>query len=343
MPVGRRLVGTLALLTILLIVVAIVSMGVGSVAIAPADVAVRLWWWLRGQGPEVGEDVAYDIIVGLRLSRTALGILVGLSLGSAGAALQGLLRNPLAEPYVIGVSAGAALGAVAVVCLGWEYALGGLSMPAGAFVAAVLTLGVVYTMARRGGRMRPESFLLAGAALGAFSWAAMTVALSINGQALQSIIFWMLGSLKLRDEGLVPLALVAAVAWPALVLRGQAVNLLSLGEEQARGLGVSVERTRGLLIALAALLTAASVAVSGVIAFVGLVVPHILRRLIGPDHRILLPASGLAGACFLLLADTGARVIPNLSPLEEIPVGAVTALIGAPFFLLVLRREMNAA
>jgi len=338
LPAGR-IAGALSLLLILLFGVCAVALAVGtSTAVPVAEAARCLFRFLSGQGPRGPADTAYDIVIGIRLPRVAVGALVGLCLAGAGTSLQGLLLNPLADPYVIGVSAGAAVGAVAAILFNLEGALGGAAVPGAAFLSALLTLGVVYGLGRRSGRLRMESFLLAGVAVGAFAWAAMTALMAVRGEAAQQMLFWLLGSLSLREQYVLPLAVVAGVAWALLIAHGKALNLLTLGEESAAQLGVDVDRARFWIITGAALATAGAVSVSGVIAFVGLIVPHMARRVLGPDHRVLLVAAPLAGASFLVLADTAARAVPVASPIQNLPVGVVTALLGGPFFLYLLRR-----
>jgi iron complex transport system permease protein len=334
-----RLATSAVVLTALLFVVCAVALTIGTTVAIPVSTTARcLLQWATGQAPPPGSDVAYEIVTSVRLPRVLLGALVGLCLTAAGTALQGLLLNPLADPYVIGVSAGAAVGAVATVILGLGMALGGGAVPLGAFIAALATLAIIYALGRQSGRLRMESFLLAGVALGAFAWAAMTTLLALHGEAMQEMLFWLLGSLALREQYVLPLAVVAAIAWPILIAHGQALNLLTLGEESAAQLGVSVDRARVWILLGAALATAGAVSVSGVIAFVGLIVPHVVRRLVGSDHRVLMVAAPLAGASFLVGADTLARAVPVVSPIQQLPVGVVTALLGGPFFIYLLRR-----
>ena len=340
LPVHRLTTAALGL-TVLLLVISVLALGFGSSnVVSPAEAARCVLRALTGQGPTGPDDMAYEIVVNLRLPRVIIGALVGLCLTAAGTALQGLLRNPLADPYVSGISAGASVGAVAVVITGMDRALGGMGVPAGAFAAAMGTLLLVYSLGKQGGRLSLEGFLLAGVAVGAFAWAAMTAMLALKGEAAQQILFWLLGSLALREQYVVPLALVTAVAWPVLIVHGRALNLLTLGEESAAQLGVPVDRARAWIIVGTALATAGAVSVSGIIAFVGLIVPHVMRRLLGPDHRVLLVAAPLAGASFLVLADTVARVAPGG---QNLPVGVVTALIGGPFFVYLLSRNKTPA
>jgi iron complex transport system permease protein len=328
----------------LLFLVMAVALAAGATSAVPVQEAARcLFRFLTGQGPAGLDDTAYEIVVQIRLPRVLLGALVGLCLSAAGAALQGLLMNPLADPYVLGISAGAAVGAVAAVALGLEAVLaatlGGFTVPAAAFLAAMASLGIVYALGRQGGRLRMETFLLAGVAMGAFAWAAMTALLAVRGEAAQQILFWLLGSLSLREQYVLPLAVVTLAAWAVLAAHGQALNLLTLGEESAAQLGLNVERARWWIILGAALATAGAVSVSGVIAFVGLIVPHLVRRVLGADHRVLMIAAPLAGASFLVAADALARTVPVISPIQNLPVGVVTALLGGPFFIYLLRRR----
>jgi iron complex transport system permease protein len=337
---AARLAGTTTALLLLLFLSFSAALAVGTTtAVSPGQTGRSLLLALTGRGPQPGVDPLYDIVIGIRLPRVCIGALVGLCLAGSGTALQGLLLNPLADPYVIGISAGAAVGAVAVVMFGGGSALGGAGVPAGAFLAALLTLALIYSLGRKEGRLRIESFLLAGVAVGAFAWAAMTTLLAVHGAQAPEILFWLLGSLSLREQYVLPLAVVTAVSWPILIAHGQALNLLTLGEESAAQLGLHVDRARFWIIVAAALATAGAVSVSGVIAFVGLIIPHILRRIVGPDHRVLLVAAPLAGASFLVIADAAARAVPVVSPIQNLPVGVVTALLGGPFFVYLLRKR----
>lgn len=294
-----------------------------------------------GPGAEVDQLILWRI----RLPRVALAALVGGGLAAAGTVLQALVRNPLADPHMLGVSGGAALGAAAMLMLGSAGALtagrlplGALLVPAGAFAGALLAMGLVYRLGSLQGRLQPYMFLLAGVVTNSFC-GALIMALNALADFFQAhgILFWLLGSLQTQSWALVAASaayLVVGVLW--LMRHTRAFNVLSLGEESAAHLGVDVARTRRGAFVVSSLLVGASVSVSGMIGFVGLIVPHITRLLIGPDYRLLLPAAVLTGATFLVLADTLAR---SLFGATEIPVGVVTALCGGPFFVYLLRRE----
>ncbi|MDR7483718.1 MAG: iron chelate uptake ABC transporter family permease subunit [Armatimonadota bacterium] len=282
--------------------------------------------------------VEASIVWDLRLPRTLLALVVGAGLAGAGGVFQGLLRNPLADPYIIGVSAGAAFGATVAIATGLTAGLVGLAAtPLLAFAGAVGALGVVYALARRGGDAPVEDLLLAGIAVSAFLGAVVSWLQLSGGENLQRVIFWLMGGFSGRSWPHLTMAapLVAvglAVAW----LYGRDLNVLLLGDETARSMGVEVAAARRLLIAAGGLMAASGVAAAGLIGFVGLIVPHVLRLLVGPDHRRLIPASALGGASLLAAADVAAR---TLLPSTELPVGILTAMLGAPFFLLVLVRE----
>jgi cobalamin transport system permease protein len=336
-PVYVRVLTLTLALSLFVFGLALVSVGVGSVAIPPGETARIVWSRLSGGPP--GDPVHAAIIWDLRLPRIALGALVGAALSLAGVATQGLLLNPLADPYILGVSSGAALGAALGILAGWEGSLHGLGLPAAAFAGALATLALVTTLARAGGRIASHNFLLAGVVVGSFLWALITLALSVAGADLQRLIFWLMGTLSAKQwvhVGLLaPLTLVGAgVLW----LMARDLNLLALGDTAAQQLGVAVEQSKLIVILAAALLTAGAVSMSGIIGFVGLVVPHMARRVVGPDHRVLLPAAALAGAGFMIAADTVVRGLLVRSPLGELPVGVVTALAGAPVFCYLLRR-----
>lgn len=276
----------------------------------------------------------------LRLPRVTLGAVVGGALTVAGASLQGLLMNPLADPYLVGVSAGAALGASAATVLGIGYLLGGTARCVAGFVSGALTMAAVIWLARTQRRIQRDAFILAGVVVGSFMWALVTLLMSLSGQDLQTIVFWLMGNLSAQVDWPVVAVVAALVAagCVALYCYARDLNLLALGEEQARQLGVETESLKLWVIVFAAVVTAAAVSVSGVIGFVGLVIPHVARKLVGPDHRLLLPAAGLMGAAFLVWADTLARAIA-----EAFPVGVLTALLGAPFFFYLLKTRPRTA
>ena len=287
-----------------------------------------------------GTEAHREILFALRLPRVFLGLLVGGGLALAGSVFQALLRNPLAEPFILGISGGAAAGAVLVIALGLA-AVGSAVLPAAAFAGALLAILLVFGVAAATDRrMDVRVLLLAGVVVGSFFSAVIAFILSLSeARAVRSAIQWMMGSLAGADWGNV--AVVAAYTLPAaLVLLGlaRALNLMAVGEETAAYLGADVERVKRVAYVVASLMTAAGVAVAGVIGFVGLIVPHGLRLLIGSDQRVLLPLSFLAGAAFLSLADLLARVA--LAPIE-IPIGVITAFMGVPLFLVLLRRSMT--
>ncbi|SEH10742.1 iron complex transport system permease protein [Natronorubrum sediminis] len=300
--------------------------------------------------PLFGFDVpdSHQIIVtDVRLPRIALAATVGFSLAAAGTVMQGFFRNPLADPSIIGVSSGAAAGAVAAIAFPALIPFGGLHLAA--FVGALGTAFFVYAIATEGGRTPVATLLLAGVAIQAFLGAMISYMLVHSGDDLRQAVVWMMGHLSNSTWSDVAFALPVTLVGVAILLTyTREMNVLLLGEEDAHHLGVDVERTKLLLLALASIVTAAGVAVAGVIGFVGLVVPHIMRLLVGPDHRILLPTSALAGASFLVVTDTIARLGTLSFPLgiqietPVVPVGIITAALGAPFFLFLLtRREVH--
>lgn len=324
-------------LAVALVVAAVVALGVGQVALSPAEVVGSLLHRLGldvGHLPEhpQGEAVLWQV----RAPRIALALAVGASLGTAGALMQGVFGNPLAEPGVIGVSSGAAVAASALIVLGGA-SVGAWPVAGAAFVGGVGTTALVYALARRDGRTEVVTLVLTGIAITAFAGGliALFTFLAQTG-AREQIVFWQLGSLNGATWSQVavvaPLALVGVVGAQALA-RG--LDLLALGERAARHLGVDVERLRRTAIVLVGLLTAAAVAFAGIVAFVGLVVPHLVRMVAGPAHRVLLPASALGGALVLVLADLGAR---SLVAQADLPLGMLTALVGGPFFFGLLRR-----
>jgi iron complex transport system permease protein len=318
------------------------AVAVGAVWISPWD-SVRLFGWKLGMiaRPTSIPDSSSVILFQLRLPRVLLAALVGAALASAGAVFQALFRNPMADPAIIGVSSGAALGAIGVILTGGGAALGGLGVTAAAFLGALGTAFLVYRLARIGPAVQVPTLLLAGIAVAAVIAAAISLVMTFSGEEIRAIYFWLLGGLGARgwqSLGVATPFVVAGVVVATASARD--LNLTALGEERAAQLGLDVERFKRLMLATGALLTAAAVSVAGLIGFVGLMTPHMLRVVIGSDHRRLIPASIVGGAAFMVLADLAARTA--VSP-EEIPVGAVTALLGGPFFLYLLRRERKAA
>ena len=282
--------------------------------------------------------VEETIIIQIRMSRILASALVGASLASAGVVYQGIFKNPMADPYVLGVSAGAAVGASLAIVLGIGFMLWGLStVPIYAFIGSLITVFVVYNISRIGPRVPITTLLLSGMAVSIFLSAIIAVFQVIAGEKLHIIVFWLMGGfsyVEWKDVwAVLPLVFPGAIA---TYLYARDLNILSIGEETAQQLGVDVERVKKMLLIFGSLMTAAAVSISGLVGFVGLIIPHITRILLGPDHRILLPASTIVGATFLVICDAVARVIA--SPIE-LPVGVITALSGGPFFIYLLRKK----
>jgi iron complex transport system permease protein len=330
------------ILVVLLVAAVLVAVGVGAVWIPPAT-TIRLVAWKLGMAERPhGVAPSVEIILfQLRIPRVLLATVVGSALAASGAVFQALFRNPLADPAIIGVSSGAALGAIAAMLVTGGAFAGGLVVPAVAFLGALAAGLLVYRLARVGPAVQVATLLLAGVAVAALISAVMALVLTYSGERIRSIYFWLLGGLSARGwESLAAAAPLAAVGVVAALGTAGNLNLVALGEERAAQLGLEVERFKRVALATGALLAGAAVAVAGVIGFVGLMTPHLLRLVLGADHRRLLPASVLGGALFMVLADLAAR---TLRAPEEIPVGAVTALLGGPFFLYLLRRQRREA
>jgi iron complex transport system permease protein len=285
------------------------------------------------------QDPSREIVMQIRLPRVLLAALVGAGLATAGALLQALLQNPLADPFVLGISGGAALGGVAALALGGGLLVGAVSVPLLAFLGALAATGLLYGIAVSGGRAPPHSLLLTGVVFNAFASSVIVFLISaVDLSRVAGVFLWLIGSIRLVDVwGIAGVALLFSLGLAAGLYYAYPLNLMTQGDEVATHLGVDVVRVRRNILLSTALMIGASVAVSGLIGFVGLIVPHLLRLVIGADHRLLVPSSALLGAVFLMLADTLARTL--MAP-TELPVGAFTALIGGPLFLFLLRREL---
>lgn len=318
----------------------ILSIAIGSVFIPPADLWRILAGWLGGVAlPEPLKTFAF-IIASIRLPRTVLVLLTGAALSGSGAAYQGLFRNPLADPYLIGVASGAGLGAVLAMSVQWPYTFWGLmAVPVASFVGSLLTVFLVYVLARVGKAVPITNLILAGVAFSSFATALTSFLMLRSTGELHRAISWLLGGASQAGWGPVLTILpYLTIGLGILLLSGQTLNLLQFGDDQAQQLGLPVVRRRALILIAASLATAAAVSFSGIIGFVGLIVPHVMRLWFGADYRRLVPLSIIGGAGALLVADVIARSV--LSP-QELPLGIVTALVGAPFFLWVLRRAKN--
>jgi iron complex transport system permease protein len=316
-----------------LIVVAAASVFAGATLLPPRDV----WAALIG-GPGASADQIGTIVWQIRVPRVLLAAACGWMLAASGVGFQGVLRNPLADPFITGIAGGAAVGASCAVLFGFAGALSGFGAPVAAFVFAFGGSLLVYRTARRGGKTNVAAFLLAGVAIGAVLWAVITLLLIIAQQSFERIIFWLMGSFAQATWGqMVVACVVGGVGVLGLWMLARPLDVYSLGEESAAHLGVDVERLKAGILLYGSLATAAAVSVAGIIGFVGLIVPHIGRRLVSPAHATLYPAAGLMGAILMVLADTVARAA---LPPREIPVGVLTALIGAPFFVRLLRAKL---
>ncbi|MCS6803182.1 MAG: iron ABC transporter permease [Chloroflexota bacterium] len=339
----RSIVGRLLLwvgsLSVLLLVVIVAAASVGP---ASAPIGATVATIARRAGVPYGEvtPAQQRIIEQIRLPRIVTALLVGAALATAGAALQAVFRNPLADPGVIGVSGGAALGAVSGIALRFATAAApGWALPLTAFVGSLLAVGGVMAVATAGGRLAPATLILAGLAVQALTGALTSAVITMTGdpELVRNMLFWLVGGFDGRSWAHVN-AILPAIAGGvfALALLGRDLNVLAQGDEAAHGLGLAVGATRLLVLGIAAVITATAVSVSGTIGFVGLIVPHAFRLLVGGDYRLLLPVSAVGGAAFLITADTVARTA--LQP-AELRTGVVTALLGAPFFIFLLWRN----
>ena len=325
---------------LLLLAVSVVwSLSIGSAGM-PAS---KVWSILIHRLPIAGgaapdwTPMEEAIVMQVRLSRVTLAVLVGACLGMAGAGFQGVLRNPLAEPYTLGVASGSSVGAALVMTLGLQSAFGLWSVPFAAFLSGLLAVITVFLMARSNRQMSVETLILSGVILQAFLGAFVTLMISMADDEVNQILFWVLGSLSKKSwEHALLLLPFAVLGLPVIAAFASAMNLMALGERHAAHLGVHVERTKLIVLLASTLVTAAAVSVSGVIGFVGLVVPHLVRLTVGPDYRIIVPLSAIGGGIYVTWADTLARTA--LSP-KEIPLGVLTALVGAPFFAWLLWRR----
>ncbi|MFP4198208.1 MAG: FecCD family ABC transporter permease [Halanaerobium sp.] len=305
---------------------------IGSSQINPADILA----YISGSA---SISASKAIIIGeIRLPRILLAFIVGAGLAVAGSVFQAIIRNPMVDPYIIGISAGAGTGVMLALFLGIEIAIFNLSsLPAFAFLGAVLTVFSVYQLARVGNKLPVLTFLLAGVAVSFILNSLMSFLMVLRTESLQQLVYWLMGSLAGSAwDDLRMILPYFLTAFAVILFYLKDLNILLLGEESAAHLGLNVERTKIILLGAASLMTASVVSVSGSIGFIGLVIPHIARMIIGPDHRRLIPLAALLGASFLLLADTAARTI--MAPME-LPVGIITALAGGPYFIYLLRNK----
>jgi len=338
---NQRTVLILACLMGILIVCLLIAAAFGAVSISPLDI-VKMTLNKVGFTHFTATWQATDetILFQIRLPRVVAGALVGAALAAAGVLFQGMLRNPLADPYIIGTSAGGAFGATLAMMLPLNFAFLGFGLvPIAAFFGALVAVLLVYNLARVGGKTPIISMLLAGFAVSAMLIAAMSFMITMSDRLqliLHSVWSFLMGGIRVSDWSqiaiIAPMIIGGIVVARFLAFR---LNAFSLGEEGAAYLGINVERDKLTILGLGSLLTGAAVSLSGLVGFVGLVVPHAVRLVLGPDHRLLLPAAALSGGAFLVIADLLARTV--LAP-TEIPVGILTALIGAPFFIYLLRR-----
>lgn len=320
-------------------IIASISMGTANLPFS------QVWLIILHQIPLLGDwipvtwaESAEQIVMKVRFPRVVLAVFVGACLSLAGAGFQGVLRNPLADPYTLGVASGAAVGASFLILFGLQFAFfGEWGVPIVAFVTGCCSLWIVLGLAKTQGKLHTERLILSGVVVQAFLGSFVSLMVSLSDKVVNDIVFWLMGSLSFRgwtySYVLVPYLLFGFLT---LISFARALNLFALGERQAAHLGVQVDRTKLIVLLVSTLLTAAAVSIAGIIGFVGLVVPHLVRLLVGPDYRILLPMATIVGGVYVLWADTLARML--LSP-TEIPLGVITAFLGAPFFAYLLQRN----
>jgi len=332
----RRVLGVCGILAAVLLAVVAISLRLGAYPISVHNIFLTLGRGVFGLRAQVPSDDRL-VIFGLRLPRIALGIAVGASLSVAGASFQALLRNPLADPYVLGISSGAALGAILSLVISPH---AGVGMQVAAFAGAGLTTLAVYFLGRRGGQLDSATLLLAGIVAASFlSAIIMFLMTTLGGRDLRGMAFWLMGDLSTTPA--IPLGalfLVLGVTLGTIYATAPDLNLIVTGEEEARHLGVNVSRIKLVVYVGASVLTGLAVSVSGSIGYVGLLVPHVMRMLFGSDYRLLIPTAAIGGAIAIVVADTLARTV--IAP-TELPVGAMTALAGAPVFIYLLRRRRS--
>lgn len=338
---SRKLAGYGGIGIALLVLTLLICLGIGSVALPVKDITLIVLHRL----PWIGDSITpswnpsfEQIVMKVRLPRILLGMLVGAALAVAGSGFQGVLRNPLADPFTLGVSSGSAVGASILIFFGLQYSfMGGWTLPAVAFVTGTLTLWMVIALARESGKIPTNSLILSGVVMQSFLGAIVSFLSAMSNRTINEIIYWTMGSLSLRGWSytaiLLPYFLVGfLIVWS----QARSLNLLSLGERQAAHMGMNVDRVKLVILLVSTLLTAAAVSVAGIIGFVGLVIPHVIRLITGPDYRLIVPLSAIGGGIFMVWADTLARTV--LAP-TEIPLGVVTAFVGAPFFAYLLHRS----
>jgi iron complex transport system permease protein len=326
---------------LLLSIVVSLSFGTAQAQIPIHDVWRILWHQLPVVGDLVNPDwnvSAEQIVLKVRFPRIMLAVLVGACLSLAGAGFQGVLRNPLADPYTLGVASGSAVGASFLILFGLQTAIVGIwSVPIVAFMTGMLSLLIVLRLASMNGKFQLETLILSGVVVQAFLGSFVSFMVSLSDQVVNEILNWLMGSLTFKGWAevgvLVPYLVIGLLV---LLSYGRTLNLFALGERQAEHLGINVGRTRLIVLMVSTLITAAAVSMSGTVGFVGLVVPHLVRLMVGPDYRMIIPITALFGASYLLWADTLARLL--LSP-TEIPLGVVTSFLGAPFFIYLLRKH----
>lgn len=333
---------TMLISAVLLIILMIMSATFGAANISFFD-ALKV---LVSKIPFVGKLANTDdinkthmiIIMNLRLPRILLGAIVGAGLGVVGAALQGMFKNPMADPYVLGISSGASFGAAIAIALGIQYVFFGSGViTLFAFLGSIITILFVYNIAKTGGRIPSTTLLLSGIAINSMLMSLVSIIMIFNRNKVEDIVFWVMGSVASSDwkqVGFIFPIVVLGIIF--IIAYSRDLNIMSTGEESARNLGVEVEKVKKLLILLCSLMVAACVSVSGVIGFVGLIIPHSIRLLAGADHRALLPFSAIGGAAFMVVCDTISR---SIMPPMEIPVGAVTSIFGAPYFIYLLYKN----
>ena len=327
----KKLLIKILICTAVLAAVMVICASIGTQDISLAEA-------LKGPGETAIQNIHYEILVRVRLPRIMLAAIVGAALACSGVVLQAILRNPLAEPYILGISSGAGLGVIIAVISGVSWTFwAGSPMAVFAFIGALATVCLVWRIGRFTGRSQVTTLLLAGVVVNAFLSAVIMFLTSIaNTRQLRTTIFWLMGNITVAD----PQVLAASAAFILIGIIGlfsiaQKLNVLTFGQQEAKTLGVDTAKTQAIAFGFAAFITAIAVSLSGLIGFVGLIVPHSVRLVFGPDHRQLLPLSAIFGGAFLVIADTLARTILGQ---EQLPVGVITAITGGPFFLILLAR-----